>query len=175
MSSSHTFTIPQAVSLSPEQMERVEECLDEFARNTGAWNIFLTDTTGQLIEYHGRIGKKKAEALAALIAASHAASAEFIKLLGKGGHFVSLSHEADGYSIFSTNVADVLIVSVAFGTEVKIGVVRVFLEQACRTLSEIVHEAPVTSSDAVKKIRLVDEDFDRFLVKEFKKITDSKV
>jgi roadblock/LC7 domain-containing protein len=175
MSSSNTFTIPQAVSLSPEQMARVEECLDEFARNTGALNIFLTDTTGQLIEFRGRIGEKKAEALAALIAASHAASAEFIKLLGKDAPFVNLSHEADDYSIYSTNVADVLIVSVAFGTEVKIGIVRVFLEQARRTLSEIVHEESVANSDAVKKIRLVDEDFDRFLDKEFEKITDRKV
>jgi predicted regulator of Ras-like GTPase activity (Roadblock/LC7/MglB family) len=175
MSSYHTFTIPQAVTFSTEQQERVEECLDEFARDTGAWNIFLTDVTGQLIEYRGRIDKKKAAALSALIAASHAASAEFIKLLGKGAPFVNLLHEAEDYSIYSTNVADVLIVSVAFGTEVKIGIVRVFLEQARRTLSEIVHEAPLTTSDAVKKIRLVDEDFDHLLDKEFEKITDRKV
>lgn len=175
MQSSRTFTIPQAVSLSVEQQERVEECLDEFARNTGAWNILLTDATGQLIEYRGRIDKKKAEALAALISASHAASSEFVKLLGKKAPFVNLLHEADDYSIYSTNVADVLIVSVAFGTEVKIGIVRVFLEQARRTLSEIVHEAPLANSDAVKKIRLVDEEFDRFLDKEFEKITDRKV
>jgi predicted regulator of Ras-like GTPase activity (Roadblock/LC7/MglB family) len=174
MSSTHTFTIPQVVTLSTAHMERVAGCLDEFARDTGAQDIFLTDTTGQLIEFRGRIGKKRAEALAALIAASHAASAEFIKLLGRDAPCVNLSHEADDYSIYSTNVADVLILSVAFGTEVKIGIVRVFLEQARRRLSEIVEES-VANSDAVKKIRLVDEDFDQLLDDELDNLTDLKV
>jgi predicted regulator of Ras-like GTPase activity (Roadblock/LC7/MglB family) len=175
MPSYQTFTVPRSVTLSAEHMERVEECLDEFARNTGALNILLTDPTGQLITIRGRIDKKKAEPLAALIAGSHAASAEFIKLLGKAAPFVNLSHEADDYSIYSTNVADELILSVAFGEEVKIGIVRVFIEQARRSLSEIVHEASLANSDGDKvKIRLVDEDFDHFLDKEFEELTDYK-
>jgi predicted regulator of Ras-like GTPase activity (Roadblock/LC7/MglB family) len=175
MPSYQTFTVPRSVTLSAEHMERVEACLDEFARNTGALNILLTDPTGQLITLRGRIDKRKAEALAALIAGSHAASAEFIKLLGKEAPFVNLSHEADDYSIYSTNVADELILSVAFGEEVKIGIVRVFIEQARRSLSEIVHEAILATSDGNKgTIRLVDEDFDHFLDKEFEKLTDHK-
>src|SRR4030042_4016760 len=145
-SSCHEFIIPQAVTLNKEQMERVEECLDELARNTAARNILLTDTTGQLIVFHGRIDKKKGEALAALIASSHAASTEYIKLLAKETPFVNLSHEADDYSLFSTNVADMLILSVAFGNEVKIGIVRVFVEQTRRRLSEIVHEESVDNA-----------------------------
>ena len=94
MSSYQTFTVPRAVTFSAEQLERVEACLDEFARDTGVLNILLTDITGQLITFRGRIGKRKAEALAALVAGSHAASAEFIKLLGKGAPFINLSHEA---------------------------------------------------------------------------------
>ena len=175
MSSYHTCTIPQAISLSTEQMERIEECLDEFAQNTGAWNILLTDTTGQFVEFRGRIDKKKAEALAALITASHAASAEFIKLLGKGAPFINLLHEADDYSIYSTNVADVLIMSVAFGNEAKIGIVRVFVERARRKLSEIAHEESVANADAdTVKMKLVDEDFDHFLDKEFDTITNDE-
>jgi hypothetical protein len=176
MPSYQTFTVPRAVTFSTEQMERVEGCLDELARNTGVWNIFLTDPTGQFITLHGRIDKRKAAALAALIAGSHAASAEFIKLLGREAPFVNLTHEADDYSIYSTNVADALILSVAFGGEIKIGIVRVFIEQTRSMLSEIVQEASLANSDDDKaKIRLVDEDFDHFLDKEFEKITDRKV
>jgi len=175
MASYQTFTVPRSVTLSTEQMERVEECLDELAMNTGVLNTLLTDSTGQLITLRGRIDKKRAEALAALIAGSHAASAEFIKLLGKEAPFVNLSHEADDYSIYSTNVADVLILSVAFGGEVKIGIVRVFIEQARSKLSEIVHEtSSANSDDDSVKIRLVDEDFDHFLDKEFEELTDHK-
>ena len=171
-----TFTVPRSITFSVEQLERIEACLDEFAQNTGALNILLTDTTGQVITLRGRIEKQKAEALAALIAGSHAASAEFIKLLGKEAPFVNLSHEADDYSIYSTNVADALIVSVAFGDEVKIGIVRVCIEQARNTLSEIVHEASLVDSDSDKaKIKLVDEDFDQFLNEEIDNLTEHNV
>jgi hypothetical protein len=65
---------------------------------------------------------------------------------------------------------------VAFGGEIKIGIVRVFIEQTRSMLSEIVQEASLANSDDDKaKIRLVDEDFDHFLDKEFEKITDRKV
>ena len=175
MSSYQTFTVPRSVTFSEEHMERVEECLDEFSKDTGVLNTLLTDATGQLITLRGRIDKIKAEALAALIAGSHAASAEFIKLLGKEAPFVNLSHEADNYSIYSTNVADALILSVAFGGEVKIGIVWAFIEQARSTLSEIVHEASSANADGDDaKIRLVDEDFDHFLDKEFAELTDHK-
>lgn len=172
MSSYQTFTVPRAVTFSTEQMERVEACLDEFARDTGVLNTLLTDPTGQLITFRGLIDKKRAEALAALIAGSHAASAEFIKLLGRETPFVNLSHEADDYSIYSTNVADVLILSVAFGGKVKIGIVRVFIEQARRSLSEIVQEASSADSDGDSvAIRLVGEDFDQFLDEELEQLT----
>ena len=175
MHSHQTFTVPRSVTFNTEQMGRIEGCLDELARNTGASNILLTDSTGQFITLRGHIAKKKAEALAALIAGSHAASSEFIKLLGKEAPFVSLLHEADDYSIYSTNVADALILSVAFGDEVKIGIVRVFIEQTSNKLSEIVHEASLINSDNDKvKIRIVDEDFDHFLDKEFEELTDHK-
>lgn len=59
MSSPSTFTIPRSVAFSKKQMETVEECLDELARNTGAWNILLADITGQLIDFRGRIDKKR--------------------------------------------------------------------------------------------------------------------
>jgi predicted regulator of Ras-like GTPase activity (Roadblock/LC7/MglB family) len=175
MSSYQTFTVPRAVVFSAEQMERVEACLDDFVRDTGVWDTLLTDPTGQLITLRGRIDNKKAEALAALIAGSHAASAEFIKLLGKQAPFVNLFHEADDYSIYSTNVADELILSVAFGVEVKIGIVRAFIEQARSRLSAIVHEALVTDAQSDNAtIRLVDEDFEHFLDEEFAALTDHK-
>jgi predicted regulator of Ras-like GTPase activity (Roadblock/LC7/MglB family) len=174
MPSYQTFTVPRSVTFSAKHMARVEACLDEFARDTGVLNILLTDATGQLITLRGRFDKKKAEALSALIAGSHAASAEFIKLLGKETPFVNLFHEGNGYSIYSSNVADELILSVAFGEEVKIGIVRVFIEKARSALSEIVHEAFLANSDDVKNIRLVDADFDHLLDEEFGKITNHK-
>ena len=175
MPASQTFTVPRSVTFGAEHMVKVEACLDAFVRDTGVLITLLTDATGQLITLHGRIDKKKAEALAALIAGSHAASAEFIKLLGKKAPFVNLFHEADDYSIYSTNVADELILSVAFGNEVKIGIIRAFIEKARSTLSEIIHEASLDNTDAEQvKIRLVDEDFDHFLDKEFEELKDQK-
>lgn len=174
--SPYNFTVPQAVNLSTAQMQRVEECLVDLARNTGARNIFLTDITGQLFVFHGHIDKKNGEALAALIAGSHAASAEFIKLLGSETPLANLSHETDDYSIFSTNVADKLILSVAFGNEIKIGIVRVFVERARRSLSEILHEESVDDADSDSmRIKLVDEDFDHLLNEELEKLTDREV
>jgi hypothetical protein len=53
--------------------------------------------------------------------------------------------------------------------------VRVFAEQVCRRLSEIVNESLSNPTDIDQsKLRLVDEDFDHFLDKEFEMITDHK-
>ena len=76
MTLSDQFTVPRAVSFGAEQTKEIEACLDELEKNTGAWNIILTDITGQAVVCRGTIDKKDAEALAALIAGSHAASAE---------------------------------------------------------------------------------------------------
>lgn len=175
MSSPFTFTIPRAVVFSKEQMEEVEKCLDELARNTGAWSILLTDTTGQLIEIQGRIDKKRAEDLAALIAGSYAASAEFIKILGKSKDVCahSLSHEATDYNIFSTLINELMILSIMFDNEVKIGVVRVFADQAQSRLSEIAREKTVTSSDVNgMNLRLVDENVKTLVNEELEKLTE---
>lgn len=175
MSSPSMSTIPRSVVFSKEQMEKIEECLDELANNTGSWSILLTDTTGQLIEIQGRIGKKRAEAMAALIAGTYAASTEFVKILGKGKdvQFSSLSHETEDYSIFSIIVDDVMILSVAFGNAVKIGIVRVFAEQARRRLLEILRDASVVNSFVKDtKLQLVGKDLDQLLSKELDTLTE---
>jgi predicted regulator of Ras-like GTPase activity (Roadblock/LC7/MglB family) len=175
MSVSERFAVPRAVLFDKEQMKKIEVCLDELARDTGTQNIILTDITGQLIEFRGHINKRDAEALAALIAGSHAASTEFAKLLGKGAPIVNLTHETVDYSIYSVNVAESLILSVAFEKEIKIGIVRVFVEQARCRLAEIVHEVPVSNSGANNaKIKLVEEDFNDLLDKELEKILDQE-
>jgi predicted regulator of Ras-like GTPase activity (Roadblock/LC7/MglB family) len=175
MSSPSTSTIPRAVVFSKEQMDKIKQCLDELAGNTGTWSILLTDTTGQLIEIQGRINKKRAEAMAALMAGTYAASTEFIKILGKGKYvqFNSLSQETEDYSIFSIIVDELLILSVAFGKEVKIGIVRVFAEQARRKLLEILHDASAVDSDLKDvKLQLVGKDFDQLLSKELDTLTE---
>jgi predicted regulator of Ras-like GTPase activity (Roadblock/LC7/MglB family) len=173
MSLSDRFAVPRAVLFNKDQIKKIDVCLDELARDAGIQSIILTDITGQLIEFRGRMEKRDAEALAALIAGSHAASTEFAKLLGKEAPFVNLTHETDNYSIYSVNVADSMILSVAFENEVKIGIVRVFVEQARCRLSDIVHEVLVNNSDANNvKIRLVDEEFNDLLDEELGKIID---
>ena len=169
------FSIPRSVVFSMEQMEKIKECLDELARNTGAWSILLTDTTGQLIDVHGGIDKKIADALAVLIAGSYAASAEFIKILDKGkdAHLSNLSLETTDYSIFSIIVDEVLILNVAFENEVKVGIVRVFATEARHSLLEIVREALLTNSDAKDvNLRFTDSDLNQFLNDELEKLTE---
>jgi len=177
MPSLTAYTIPRAVQFGKEQMENIKECLDELARNTGAWSILLTDTAGQLIDIHGRIDKKNAEALAVLITGSYAASAEFIKILGKDkdAHFSNFSLETTDYSIFSTIVEEVLILNVAFGNEVKVGIVRVFADEARHALLEIVREALSTNADDKDtNLRLADNDLNQLLNDEFEKLIEFK-
>jgi len=172
MTESEQFTVPRAVLFRAEQMKQIDACLDELEKNTAVTDTILTDITGQSIVCRGKIDVRDAEALAALIAGSHAASAEFGRVLGKTAPVVNLAHEAVTYTIYSTNVADALILSVAFGKDVKLGMVRVFVEQTCQRLTEIVNElrsAPL--DDEQVKLRIVDKDFDNFLEKEFAEIT----
>lgn len=173
MSSFSNYAIPRAVSFSKEQMEKIKECLDDLSRKTGVWNILLADITGQLIEFRRPIDQRKAEGLAALIAGSYFASAEIIKILGKETHLINLCQETADYSIYSTNVAEVLILSVVFGSEEKIGFVRFLVEQARCRLLEIVGTASLEGSNVDNmKLQLVDEDFCQLVNEELERLTD---
>ena len=175
MTVSEQFTVPRAVLFGVEQIKQIDTCLDELEKNTGVTDTILTDITGQSVVCRGKIITRDAEALAALIAGSHAASAEFGRVLGKTCPVVNLFHEAETYSIYSTNVADALILSVAFEKNVKLGMVRFFVEQTGHRLTEIVNElrsAPLDEEQV--KLRIVDEDFDNFLEKEFAEIKKLK-
>ncbi len=177
MTSLTAYTTPRVVQFSKEQMEKIKECLDELASSTGSWSILLTDTAGQLIDIRGRIDKKNAEALAVLIAGSYAASAEFIKILGKDrdAHCNNFSLETTDYNIFSTIVDEVLILNVAFRDEVKVGIVRVFADEARHTLLEIAREALATNADDKDmNLRLTDNGLNQLLNDEFEKLIKFK-
>jgi predicted regulator of Ras-like GTPase activity (Roadblock/LC7/MglB family) len=172
MTVTEQFTVPRALIFGIEQMRDIDACLAELEKNTGVTNTVLTDITGQSIMCRGAINARDAEALAALIAGSHAASAEFGSVLGKTTTVVNLFHEAETYSIYSTNVANTLILSVAFEKNVKFGIVRFFIEQTCQRLTDIVNKLrSVPPNEERVNLRIVDSDFENFFDQEFAEIT----
>jgi predicted regulator of Ras-like GTPase activity (Roadblock/LC7/MglB family) len=171
MTVTEQFSVPRAIVFGTEQMKQINACLDELEKNTGVSDTILTDVTGQSIVCRGAINVRDAAALAALIAGSHAASAEFGNVLGKPTPAVNLFHEAKTYSIYSTNVADALILSVAFGKNVKFGMVRLFVERTCQRLTDIINELRSAPVDERINLRIVDGDLDNFFDREFAEIT----
>jgi predicted regulator of Ras-like GTPase activity (Roadblock/LC7/MglB family) len=174
MTVANQFTVPRAVVFGTEQMKQIGACLDALIGDTGVTGAILTDITGQSILCRGSINARDAAALAALIAGSHAASTEFGIVLGKPATVVSLFHEAETYSIYSTNVADALILSVVFEKNVKLGMVRVFVEQTCRRLTDIVNDMRSAPMDDDRiNLHIVDGDLDNFFDQEFAEMMKS--
>ena len=160
------------VAFSESQMEEIEACIDELARNTGAQEILLADIAGQLILAKGRLNEREAPAtgVAALSAGGYAAMVEMARYFEIETEFRQITYEGEYHSIYSSNVGNALIITVVFDRSVKLGIVRAFTNQAAQCLQDIANRALVEREtddrlDAEFGQALIDE-VEAFLVEE---------
>ena len=162
------------VTFSEIQMEEIEVCLDELARNTDAQEVLLADMAGQLISARGRIGEQvtTATGVAALSAGGYAATVEMARYFEIETEFKQISYEGERHSIYSSNVRNALILTVVFDHSVKLGIVRAFTNQAVQRLQDIVDRALAEmATDDNSKLMLsgqeeLDVEFSQALMKE---------
>jgi hypothetical protein len=76
-----------------------------------------------------------------LAAGSFAATVAMAKLLGQAGAFEQLFFEGREHSVYTSAVGDGFLLTIAFGSSAKPGLVRLLAQEATKELLDIVHEA----------------------------------
>jgi predicted regulator of Ras-like GTPase activity (Roadblock/LC7/MglB family) len=149
---------PQAVSFGEEQLTSIESCLEDLLSKTKGIAVLLADATGQPIGSVGTLGEKDRITLSTLAAGSFAATVAMAKLLGQAGCFEQVFFEGQEQSLHSSAVSDDFLLTIAFDSRAKPGLVRLMAQEAVRDLRDIVSEARERAiDDSVRD--LIDGEF----------------
>lgn len=131
------------LNLSSAQIEEIEACLAELARETGAEVVLLANVRGELIAIRGFTGQGDPMAVSTLATSSFVASAEMMKFLGYATELTQCLYESEGHALHSFTVGQGFLLVVAFNTRTtQLGLVRTLARDAVARLREILAEKP---------------------------------
>ncbi len=150
--------ISPSFSLSIEQAEAIDACLERMAYESEASCIILADITGQLISERGRVEGINTQVLSALAAGELSATQEMARLVGERARFNLMLHEGEERSVYLSPVGKKMLLIVVFDGKTPIGLVRIILKNAVDELGPIL-ERPVQQQG--------DEDFSETLNGDF--------
>ncbi len=127
----------QSFILPGTRAEQIQSILDELVMRVRATYVFVADISGQLIMARGRASSTNIAELAALTASDMAATTEIAHRIGESKGFRLLFHEGDHQNIHLSHVGGSFMLAVVFGSEIQIGLVRLFTKRAVDDLSAI--------------------------------------
>jgi DNA-binding response OmpR family regulator len=152
-----TLSGRQPFELAPGLVEEIGNILKDLREDVRARCVVLSSSSGRLIKTVGAVDRSVATSLAALMSGSFSASAKAAQLLGQGDMFDSNLQESEGYGLYAILLRDKLILTVAFSTQVTIGMVRHYTAQAALDILEVLMQE--TAPDDAHGVLDVDADF----------------
>ncbi len=123
------------------QLRKIDKCLLRLADQVAAPMVMLSDVSGQLILYRGRLSATQSTGLAALAAGSMAAGIEIGHFLGLSDSFHHQLLEGRLASLYILKVDVELLLIVAFTQQTTLGLVRIFAQQTQQELLALVKAA----------------------------------
>ncbi|MDP8241259.1 MAG: roadblock/LC7 domain-containing protein [Candidatus Hatepunaea meridiana] len=130
-----------------DDLHQIQSILDRITSDAGTHGVYLVDDSGFLIAEAGDIELDRT-ALAALIAASFAATSEIAKLLGEDT-FTQLTQQAVNRHMFISKAGKRHIVIAVFGRETNLGLVKLYVEKAVVHLGVLLdYEPPALTGNA---------------------------
>ena len=133
------------VSLSVEQAEAIDRCLDKIAYESEARCIILADMTGRLIGERGQTCSMNTQVLSALAAGELVATYELARLVGEPARFKLLLHEGEQHSVYLSDIGEQLILIIVFDNDTPIGLVRMVLREVVEELTPLLRSSsPMT-------------------------------
>ena len=150
---------------SEGQWHEMQICLQDLLTRAGGHSVLLADATGQLLGMAGISNERDATALSTLAAGSFAATSEMAKFLGRNTQFKQSLYESKEYSIYSVTVGGEFLLTITFDANTKLGLIRIFTEQAVKRLTEIVSQIKVAAHQ--EDINdLIDAEFSQLIADE---------
>jgi predicted regulator of Ras-like GTPase activity (Roadblock/LC7/MglB family) len=140
-----TYTL--GVVFDDDQQARIQSCLEELLNKSKGVAVLLADATGQPVGHVGSLKDQDQMALSTLAAGSFAATVAMAKLLGQEGAFEQVFFEGEAHNVHSSAVADDYLLTVAFDSRAKAGLVRLLTQEAVKELRDILHEARENALD----------------------------
>ena len=140
--------VTPSFTLSIEQAEAIDACLERMAYESEASSIILADVTGQLISERGRTTGINTQVLSALAAGELSATQEMARLVGEKARFNLLLHEGEERSVYLSPVGHKMLLIIVFDGRTPIGLVRIILKNAVEELGPILEQRAERASGA---------------------------
>lgn len=126
-----------------QQKRQMDHCLMRLADSLAAPLVMVTDISGQLILYRGRLTAAQSTGLAALAAGSFAAGHEIGRFLGlrDKNSFRHQLLEGGAANLYTVLVGAELLLIIAFTAQTTLGLVRLFAQRTQEELLQLAVEA----------------------------------
>ena len=141
--------VSPSFTLSIEQAEAIDTCLERMAYESEASSIILADITGQLISERGKTNNINTQVLSALAAGELSATQEMARLVGERARFNLLLHEGQERSVYLSPVGHKMLLIIVFDGQTPIGLVRIILKNAVEELGPILERPAHASNEDV--------------------------
>lgn len=100
--------LPQGLSFSRQEMEKIDTILQELFWETEAQCILVADISGQLVSVLGKTERNTA-VLSTLAAGNLAATKEMARLVGEPARFKLLLHEGENRSVYLSDMGEEMV------------------------------------------------------------------
>jgi len=117
-------------------VERIDRCLAEFLKMSGAKSALLVDREGHLVARQGETLTIDMDTISALVAGSFAATKEMARLLGED-EFTALYHQGRRDNIQLSLVGDRTLLTVLFDDRTTLGMVRLYAAESTKKLEAV--------------------------------------
>lgn len=151
----------QPLLFTKEQQQEMDHSLTHLADRTAAPLVLVTDVSGQLVMYRGRLSASQSTALAALAAGSFGAGGSMGNFLGLRGEnaFKQQLHEGAAANLYTIAIGDDLLLVVAFTKHTTLGLVRVYSQATRDDILKLVAVAKEAREKATQEGDGVDGEF----------------
>ncbi|HSH05961.1 MAG TPA: hypothetical protein VLL52_25825 [Anaerolineae bacterium] len=149
------------LTFDEEQTQQIDRCLIRLADKVAAPLVMVSDVSGRLILYRGRLSGMQSTGLSALAAASFAAGIEMGNFLGlrNTARFKQQLHEGAVANLYTVEVGHDLLLIIAFTKQTTLGLVRLFAQEARQELLNIAEVAALNRDDSTASMADLDVDF----------------
>lgn len=143
-----------------EQKQNMDHTLMRLADRIAAPLVMVSDVSGRLVLYRGRLSSAQSTALAALAAGSFGAGVEMGNFLGlrNANAFRQQLHEGAAANLYTLAVGQELLLIIAFTGQTTLGLVRVYAQKAQKELLLLAAVANEARDKAVEEGTLKMDD-----------------
>lgn len=151
----------QPLLFTKEQQQEMDQSLTHLADRAASPLVLVTDVSGQLVMYRGRLSSAQSTALAALAAGSFGAGEAMGNFLGLRGDkaFRQQLHEGKAANLYTLAVGDELLLVIAFTKNTTLGLVRVYAQATRTEILKLVAVAKEAREKATQMVNGMDGEF----------------